>query len=245
MKKIIWSLFDSETATTKNLAGDKYDVFTIGLPSESSFTNNFLKIDLSKKRCLVKLRKLPPPNIIFASPPCETWVTLSAGNVRFFRRNNNEYNLYWQKNLKPNDFTRELRRRRLIGQRTAYFTAEIIKRYNPELWVVENGITSLIFRYLHQFHGMRGYKNKARYSAYCSADFSEKPTIFFSNKKISLRKEKIKSNKRISENSRINKSNTPGFKHIATYADRSRVPIGIYKDILDFYEGKGQRAFDF
>ena len=240
MMKIIWSLFDSETAITKELESENYKVYTIGIGSSSSMTNDFINIDLSKKSCLKKLSKLPSPDIIFASPPCESWVIVNIGSVQFFERNYREYNLYWQKDFKPNDFTKEHRERRLMGQKTAYYTAEIIKKFNPELWVVENGVSSFIFKYLYKYHNLDGYKNYARYSAYDNIKFSEKPTIFYSNKKFMLRNNIVKSNKRIT--SRRKSKNIDSFIKIKTYGDRSRVPFGIYEDIINFYEGKGQQT---
>jgi len=146
MKKIIWSLFDSETAITQQLNSDKYIVYSIGLPSLSATSDNFIKMDLSKRICLNKLKKLPKPDIIFASPPCETWVMVNIGNVIYFNRNFNEYNFYWQKNFKGNDFLPKYKKNRLLGQKTAFYTAEIIKKFNPELWCIENGSSSLIFK---------------------------------------------------------------------------------------------------
>lgn len=29
---------------------------------------------------------------------------------------------------------------------------------------------------------------------------------------------------------------------VESYGDRSRVPLGIYEDIINFYEGKGQQT---
>lgn len=242
MKKIIWSLFDSETAITKKLESEKYKVFTIGLASDSSMTNDFINIDLSKKRCIKKLSKLPKPDIIFASPPCETWVNVSVGSVRLFDRNYKEYNLYWQKNFKPNDFTKEHRNRRLMGQKTAYWTAKIIKGFNPDLWVVENGASSLIFEYLYNYHALKGHQNRCRYSAYCNREFSEKPTIFYSNRQMMLKNNKVKSNKRISANAKSNPKIIPGYVQVTTYAERSKVPLEVYQDILKHYEGKGQKT---
>ena len=43
--KIIWSLFDSETAITQQLNSEEYKVYSIGLPSSSAITDNFIKID--------------------------------------------------------------------------------------------------------------------------------------------------------------------------------------------------------
>lgn len=242
MKKIIWSLFDSETAITKELESEKYKVYTIGIGSSSSMTNEFINIDLSKKSCIKKLSKLPIPNIIFASPPCETWVILNIGNVRFFKRNYNEHNLYWQKNFKPNNYDDKHRDLRLLGQKTAYWTYKIIEHFKPELWVIENGQSSYIFKYLYTYFGLEGYKNYARYSAYCNVEFSQKPTIFYSNKKFILRNNVVMSNKRVSKNARYNSRNIKGYEDIKSYGERSKVPIGIYEDIINFYEKKGQQT---
>ena len=230
MKTIIWSLFDSETAITQDLNSDKYKVYSIGLPSSSSITDNFIKIDLSKRSCLNKLSKLPKPDIIFASPPCETWVTVSVGQLQHYaNRKYDERNLYWNHSFKGNDLTRRLRENRIQGQKTAYWTYRIIKEFDPGMWVIENGISSNIFKYLSNFFGLIGYKNICRYSSYCNIEFSEKPTIFYSNKKMKLRKYKTKSN------IKIDKSKTK-------YSDRSKVPIQVYRDILNHYEGYGQQT---
>lgn len=234
-KKIIWSLFDSETAITQKLNSDEYEVYSIGLPSSSAITNNFISMDLSKRSCLKKLEKLPKPDIIFASPPCETWVKLSIGSVSFYKRNFNEYNLYWQKNFKPNDFTKKHRELRILGQKTAYHTMQIIKKFNPELWCIENGFSSLIFKYLYKYHDLKGNQNKVVYSAYNKFNFPQKPTIFYSNLKMKLNDTMVRSKILVSAQTKSEKD-----RELKTYAERSRVPITIYKDILSIYEGKGQ-----
>lgn len=234
MKTIIWSLFDSETAITQKLNSDKYKVFSIGLPSSSAVTDNFIKVDLSRKSCIKKLSKLPTPDIIFASPPCETWVGLSVGNVRFYKRNYNEYNLYWQRDFKPNDFSKKHRSLRLLGQKTAYWTYKIIEKFNPRMWCIENGSSSLIFKYLNKYHGLIGYKNKCEYSSYDHINFSKKPTTIFSNLKMNLAKNNIYSNNIIEDNPKKGKNI---FK---SYADRSRVPIQLYEHILKHYENEAQ-----
>lgn len=246
-KKVIWSLFDSETAVTQKLNSDKYIVYSIGLPSSSAITDNFIKMDLSKKSCLKKLEKLPKPDIIFASPPCETWVNVSIGNVSMYKRNFNEYNLYWQKNFKPNNFHSKHRFLRLLGQKTAYFTSEIIKKFNPELWCIENGSTSIIFSYLNIYHGLQGYKNLCYYDNYDKVNFSPKPTYIFSNKKMLLKKQLIKGNtNRITRNIKFNNKVKKGIINIddynikKDYCERSAVPIQLYQHILDIYEGKQQ-----
>ena len=237
MKKVIWSLFDSETAITQELNSDEYIVYSIGLPSSSAVTDNFINMDLSKRSCLSKLEKLPKPDIIFASPPCETWVTLNIGNVKFFKRNYNEHNLYWQKNFKANNYMIKHRVLRLFGQKTAYFTAEIIKKFKPELWCVENGNSSLIFKYLNKYHKLQGNQNKTYYSSYDNINFGLKPTTIYSNLKMNLRKDFKQSNIHITHC----KSSIKNNKQILNnYCERSRVPIELYKHILNIYENKEQ-----
>ena len=251
MKKIIWSLFDSETAITQELNSEKYIVYSIGLPSSSAITNNFISMDLSKKSCLKKLEKLPKPDIIFASPPCETWITVNIGNVRFYKRNYNEHNLYWQKNFKPNNYASHHRELRLSGQRTAYFTFKIIEKFNPCLWCIENGSTSLIFKYLYNYHGLKGFKNLTYYDNYNSKDFSQKPTYIFSNKKLSLNKNKNKNKNnpnRIAMNTNLSEKLkkeiiASGFLALKkTYAERSAVPIELYSHILEINSGMHQQT---
>jgi len=237
MKKVIWSLFDSETAITQELNKNDYIVYSIGLPSSTAITDNFIKMDLSKKSCLTKLEKLPKPDIILASPPCETWVTLNIGNVRFYDRNFNEHNLYWQKNFKPNNYNFKHRGLRLLGQKTAYFTAEIIKKFNPELWCVENGSSSLIFKYLHKYHNLKGNQNKTYYSSYDNINFGLKPTTIYSNLKLNLRKDFRKSTIHIAYCKSSIKNNKTILKG---YCERSKVPIELYKHILSIYENKEQ-----
>lgn len=252
MKKIIWSLFDSETAITQELNSDEYIVYSIGLPSSSAVTDNFINIDLSKRSCLSKLEKLPKPDIIFASPPCETWVNINIGNVRFYNRNYNEHNLYWQKNFKPNNYVIKHKELRLLGQRTAYYTFKIIEKFNPELWCIENGATSIVFKYLHKYFNLNGYKNLLYYDNYDDS-FSLKPTYIFSNKKLLLyrNRNKIKNNpNRITSNTELTNKikkglvNNDFIKYKETYCERSKVPIELYKHILEIYEGKQQLNLD-
>lgn len=240
-KKIIWSLFDSETAITQKLNSNIYKVYSIGIGSSTAKTNDFIHIDLSKRSCLKKLEKLPKPDIIFASPPCETWVSVNIGNVIHFKRNFNEANLYWQKNFKPNDFTQKHKRLRLLGQRTAYFTHKIIEKFNPDLWCIENGSSSLIFRYLNLYFGRGGYQNKTYYSSYDNINFGRKPTTIFSNKPMVLRNDKKKSN--ISTCNSVTGKKRKDYKLITKYSERSSIPIQLYEHILQIYENKQQLTF--
>jgi hypothetical protein len=247
MKKVIWSLFDSETAITQELNSDDYIVYSIGLPSSSAITENFIKMDLSKRSCLTKLEKLPKPDIIFASPPCETWVDVSIGLVGRYNRTYNEHNLYWQRNFKSNKFKKIFEQRRLLGQKTAFYTAEIVKKFNPDLWCIENGSSSMIFKYLNRYNNLKGYLNKCYYDSYDKVNFSKKPTTIFSNKKMLLKKTNVKNNNnRITTNNNFLNKVKKGLINIEDYnikkdyCERSRVPIELYQHILSIYEGKEQ-----
>jgi len=238
MKKIIWSLFDSETAITQELNSDKYIVYSIGLPSSSAVTNNFIKMDLSKRSCLKKLEKLPKPDIIFASPPCETWVKVNIGNVIYFERNFNEHNFYWQLNFKGNDFIPKYREFRLLGQKTAFYTCKVIQNFNPDLWCIENGSSSYIFKYLNKYHNLKGNQNKTFYSSYDNINFGRKPTTIYSNLKMNLRNDFKKSNIATTDHLTGNKRGTKEVR--MDYCERSKVPIELYKHIISIYEGKEQ-----
>ena len=228
-RKIIWSLFDSETAITQQLNSDVYKVYSIGLASEHSVTDSFISIDLSRKSCIRKLNKLPRPDIIFASPPCESWVTVNSGSLQYFPRNYKEYNLYWQRDFKGLDFTKEYRKRRLDGQKTAYWTYRIIDVYKPDVWVIENGASSLIFKYLMKYFNLQGYRNFCCYSSYDNINFSEKPTVFYSNREFPLKRNKKKSILKVASRGKEYNKN---FIFHANYCERSTVPLGVYKDIL-------------
>ena len=247
MKKIIWSLFDSETAITQELNSDEYIVYSIGLPSLSATSDNFIKMDLSKRSCLKKLDKLPKPDIIFSSPPCETWVDVSIGLVGRYNRNYNEHNLYQQRNLKSNKFKKVFEQRRLLGQKTAFYTSEIIKKFNPDLWCIENGSSSMIFKWINKYSNLQGFLNKCYYDSYNKIDFSKKPTTIYSNKKMLLKKNNVKNNNnRITRNNNFNDKVKKGiikledFNIKKDYCERSKVPIELYKHILSIYEGKEQ-----
>ena len=126
---------------------------------------------------------------------------------------------------------------RLFGQKTAYFTAEIIKKFNPEFWCIENGSSSLIFKYLNKYCNLNGNQNKTYYSSYDNINFGRKPTTIYSNLKMNLRDDFRKSNIHIA----YCKSSIKNNKQILTnYCERSRVPIDLYNHILEIFEGKQQ-----
>jgi hypothetical protein len=85
-KIIVWALFDSGNGSYKK-AAQKYEnieIYSIGLDIENK-NNHFINLNLAdysflfgKSVMYQELDKLPKPNLIIASPPCESWSVASA-----------------------------------------------------------------------------------------------------------------------------------------------------------------------
>jgi len=177
---IIWALFDSEAATVAK-ALPEHEVYSFGIGGGTEH----IHLDLSDFETAAKeLEKYPKPDAIFASPPCESWVTLSVGNIRYFS-NEKGINLHWKNKWTAFDFKPEYRETRLNGCRTAETTARIIQHFKPEFWAIENGNSSLIFSYMNKFFSLSGYLNKCNFYSYGLNVL--KPTIIYSNKLLILR----------------------------------------------------------
>lgn len=76
---------------------------------------------------------------------------------------------------------------RIDGELCAFNTTQIIKRYKPKAWIMENPQSSRIWDYLEIYHNFSGYRNIAHYGAY-NASFPKKPTCFLSNYELDLKK---------------------------------------------------------
>ena len=77
---IIWALFDSGNGCYKQVADTMgYEVYAIGMDRENK-NSHFINLDLSNYKYMFgdkelwnTLDKLPKPDLIIASPPCESW----------------------------------------------------------------------------------------------------------------------------------------------------------------------------
>lgn len=101
MKKLVcWALFDSETgdymSTVHKYFEDKIDVYGVGISHYGKNTDHYLNFDLSDFTELFGgenigkklLKVLPKPDIIVASPPCESWshmTSINNGNIHWKR----------------------------------------------------------------------------------------------------------------------------------------------------------------
>jgi len=217
---IIWALFDSETHCVSK-ALPEHEVYSFGIGTGTEH----IPLDLSDFETARKeLDKYPRPDVIFASPPCETWVPLNVGTKRFYTREHG-LNFYWKKRWEPFDFTEKAKARRINGMKTAQCTTEIIKHYKPDFFAIENGSLSLIFDYMATL-GFIGNRNRCNYYSY-GLDVL-KPTIMLSNKILNLKQDK--------PNRKLLTINNLSYKSKremrAKYGNISQVPPALYQDIM-------------
>lgn len=109
-------------------------------------------------------------------------------------------------------------RSRLVGESTIGGTIEIIKHFNPRVWVIENPQTSKTWLFQKYHWDFDGIENLTYYSSY-DQNFSPKPTIFKSNIKLNLKSSKVKGNN----------------DHMArgSYSKRSSIPSELIKEIIE------------
>lgn len=88
---IVWALFDSGNGCYTQAAklynesnGDVINIYPIGIDIESK-NNHFINLNLADysrmfgdNKLFDELDKLPKPDLIIASPPCESWSVASA-----------------------------------------------------------------------------------------------------------------------------------------------------------------------
>ena len=220
-KMVVWALFDSgngsyfKGANSLNSSGGaNIEIYSIGMDIENK-NNHFTNLDLADYKRLFGdntlfdvLDKLPKPDLIIASPPCESWSNASAmenGNA-CWKRNDVSDSLFAPQ-VRPSPFTIRANQdyesayinyqydrqflKRVNGELTAFNTIEIIKRYRPQFWVIENPAADRLWPYIEDIIGFRiPYKNLARYNNY---DYPlQKRTIFGSNIELNLKNKIIK-----------------------------------------------------
>ncbi|WP_461247422.1 hypothetical protein [Treponema sp. R6D11] len=230
---VIWALFDSETGSVRN-ALPEFTVYSFGLGDGTGH----IELDLSNfKKAKKILDRYPKPDIIFASPPCTSWVLISGGSLwRFVPKGEVGFNLYWKNKWTPYHIKPEFDKIRELGIATAMCTAQIIQHYRPKHWSIENGNTSYIFQYLMDFANMKGYLNRTKYACYGWTAY--KPTIIFSDVHLQLRDHNPRkpfTNFTIKEQEKIYdppKDKRGGISLLRTYAERSHVPHNLIRHIL-------------
>lgn len=258
---IVWALFDSGNGCYTQ-AAHKYfpniEIYPIGIDIENK-NNHFINLDLSDfseiftgtNKIFERLDQLPKPDIILASPPCESWsLATSIKNGTNYWQTNQQINTLFGAYIVPTHFTLQTRANfdkgiekrgghfnaswnktiynRVNGELCAVNTMRVIKRYNPKIWVIENPLTSKIWEYYRQIHGFNGIRNTAHYNFY-DGEFLKKPTVFYSNIYLDLKTTRKRSKV-------IMRNKGDGRKVIYGYNNRSNIPLPLIKKILETCE---------
>lgn len=227
-KKIIWCLFDDANGSWNKFSREREKEHYISIGINDNDWDNYYKIDLSIQNdtLITELEKLPKPDIIVASPPCESW-SIADNQRRLWRKQVGrmiEVFTYQDElenrkifNNGKRDYYKQWRTT-LNGISTILGTLKIIDYFKPKYWVIENPATSKIWEFINENVKLEGFKNKAYYNAY-NIEFTKKPTIFFSNLELKLKLDNIKQIRKWEE--------TPG------YNTRSSIPKELLKDIIE------------
>ena len=235
---VVWALFDDAESSYKNAIAQHFknhnlEVHSVGI-NDISFAKSdkyfyhLIDLSLNNFNLIDQLSCLPKPDIILASPPCESWSCADC-NGKMVRKIDRDGNWFVQNSQfyeKYNKDCHPVKRRyfiqkeqsRIIGESTIGASIYIIKHFKPKVWVIENPQTSLTWKFQEYHWDFKGYMNKVYYSSY-DKNFSLKPTIFKSNVRLNFKEEKIKGNN----------------NHMAygSYSKRSSIPSLLIKDMID------------
>lgn len=227
-KKIIWCLFDDANGSWNKFSKEREKEHYISIGINDNDWDNYYKIDLSIQNdtLITELEKLPKPDIIVASPPCESW-SIADNQRRLWRKQVGrmiEVFTYQDElenrkifNNGKRDYYKQWRTT-LNGISTILGTLKIIDYFKPKYWVIENPATSKIWEFINENVKLEGFKNKAYYNAY-NIEFTKKPTIFFSNLELKLKLDNIKQIRKWEEHT--------------GYDTRSSIPKELLKDIIE------------
>lgn len=233
---VIWALFDSGNGCYAQAAKKfkNIDIYPIGIDIERK-NSHFIELNLAdysrlfgKSVLFQSLDQLPKPDVILASPPCESFSVASAmwgGNAcwkqemsegsRFVIRNKKDYDV---PQVKRQHFRYEKSFfNRINGELCIYNTIEIIKRYEPKVYVIENPLSSRIWSYISSVLDFQiPYDNPTYYGNYGYP--VKKPTKFKSNIELGLKYENYRAGVRLND-------------IMKTYNARSNIPLNLIEDI--------------
>lgn len=252
-KYVCWALFDSETGdymrTVRKYFDDKIEVYGVGISHYGKDTPNYLNFNLADFSELFGgenigrrlLKRLPKPDIIVASPPCESWshmTSINNGNIhwkRYASRLFPENKVFQLQDVKvQTGFVKNAGIKtfytRVNGELCHQNTWEIIKVTKPKVFMVENP-DNYSWEYIHQYIAggiPKIYMNRLVYSAYDPNKFSPKREVFGSNIKLELKQTFV------DKNGCSVKAELDWKGNISKdYGTRSQVPEGAIKDFLE------------
>ena len=205
-KLIIWDLFGGgqnsiyHTVKEFNLP---FEVFTFDITEPTR--QQHIKQDLTVDNIIEVLAQYPKPDIIVASPLCQSFsqvLQMKGGGTCFWKKENGllvERSVAEFEQLKSG-FTKYLNANtqlqiKRIGEKCINNTLRIIEHFKPQFWYIENPANSLMWYYIMNnkqewlFKNGPVYTNKTFYNNY--GFIIQKATIFLSNIDLHLKHEKI------------------------------------------------------
>ena len=245
---IVWALFDSgngsytKCVNTLNSSDvTNIDIYPIGIDIEKK-NSHFINLNLADYGRLFgdntlfeTLDKLPKPDLIIASPPCESWSNASAmnrGNACWKQERGDglfepqiplsKFTVRYASDFENYQFHPDKQlMKRINGELCAFNTVEIIKRYKPKFWLIENPAYGRLWEYIEVVLGFKlPYENYTRYNNY---DYPvKKATCFRGNINLNLKNENLPTELNLENFSR-------------SYNERSNIPqelvIEIFKKV--------------
>lgn len=241
IKLIVWSLFDSGNGSYSKAMVNfpELENFSIGMDRENK-NDHFINLNLAEytqlfgeDKLFKELDKLPNPDIIIASPPCESWsraAALKDGNVCWKQEKGDalfapqiplsKYTIRSHEDFE-NTHYKPLNQipTRINGELTILNTIRIIDRYKPKVHIIENPAFGALWDYIKTILGFRlEFLNLTYYNNYNDWEI-KKPTIFGSNINLSLKKDNVVSS--------IHWDNLSW-----TYNQKSNIPNDLVDDIF-------------
>lgn len=212
-KLILWDLFGGGQNSIYNTVKEynlPIDVYTFDI-TEPQHDKQF-KLDLSNADVIEKLKDYPKPDIIVASPLCQSFscaLAVKGGTVGWKKLADNSIELRTldeiKECLKSNPYMKNwkadvMKQRATLGLNCIWNTLRIIDRFKSKYWYIENPKYSLIWNYIKNNCDFDGIDNFADYSAY--GFLTQKPTNFLSNINLNLKTGGYTKPKKIKENNK-------------------------------------------
>ncbi|WP_036437903.1 hypothetical protein [Mycoplasmopsis gallinarum] len=208
-KIVVWDLFGGGQNSVYGSLKEsnwlsKYDIYTFDVTEPTR--KKHIKMDLAQDNIIELFKDFPKPDIIVASPLCQSFscvLNMKGGGTCFWAYEDESRTKLKERSIedfeqKKSGFTKNLKSEvqlfiKRLGEKCINNTIKLIQHYKPKLWYIENPKNSLMWKYIkynrNDFYNKNFYINEASLGKY--GFFTSKPTFFMSNIEMSLKKGKI------------------------------------------------------
>lgn len=193
---VVWDLFGGGQNSVYNALKDNpnYDVYTFDITKPTRA--HHYQVDLSQDNIVEIFKKYPKPDIIVASPLCQSFTNVlsmkGGGTCGWtYNEDNSALVLRSEEDFEKNKcgFTKSMKYDRQLflaqlGKKCIDNTLALIDYFNPKTWYIENPSKSYLWKYLalnqkEWCHKHNLIPNSCTYGAY--GYILTKPTTFASN----------------------------------------------------------------